>query len=141
MPEVSQFRWPTPGSWVSGPVRQFFSSDAAPRAAPPRMSVPAPLAAASVIRLLVVALDRRVGDLEGVEDAHREVVAQVRQDAGHADEADLALGLKLGAASRPCRFSSSVARLGDMCTCTRSRRSVRSLRRDCSTSARTFAWL
>src|ERR1035441_887548 len=43
MPEVSQFRWPRPGSWVSGPVRQFLSSDAAPRAAPPRISVPAPL--------------------------------------------------------------------------------------------------
>jgi hypothetical protein len=51
MPEVSQFRWPTPGFWVSGPTVQFFSSDAAPRAAPPRMSVPAPLPAASVIRL------------------------------------------------------------------------------------------
>ena len=49
MPEVSQFRWPRPGSWVSGPVRQFFCSDAAPRAAPPRMSVPAPWPAASVM--------------------------------------------------------------------------------------------
>ena len=38
-------------------------------------------------------------------------------------------------------FSSSVARLGDMCTWTRSSRSVRSLRSDCSTSARTFAAL
>ena len=95
MPEVSQFRWPSPGSWVSGPFRQFFSSDAAPRAAPPRMSVPAPWSAASVDQALVVALDRRVGDLEGVEDVHREVVGQVRQDAGHADEADLALALQL----------------------------------------------
>ena len=50
MPEVSQFRWPRPGCWVSGPVRQFFSSEAAPRAAPPRMSVPAPSSAASVMR-------------------------------------------------------------------------------------------
>jgi putative transposase len=32
MPEVSQFRWPTPGSWLSGPVRQLLSSAAAPRA-------------------------------------------------------------------------------------------------------------
>ena len=50
MPEVSQFRWPTPGCWVSGPTRQFFSSEAAPRAAPPRMKVPAPAFAASVMR-------------------------------------------------------------------------------------------
>ena len=49
MPEVSQFRWPTPGSWVSGLTRQFLSSEAAPRAAPPRMKVPAPASAASVI--------------------------------------------------------------------------------------------
>ena len=41
--------------------------------------------------LLVVALDGRVGDLEGVEDAHRQVVGQVREDARHADEPDLAL--------------------------------------------------
>ena len=27
MPEVSQFRRPTPGSWVNGPVRHFLSSD------------------------------------------------------------------------------------------------------------------
>ena len=38
-------------------------------------------------------------------------------------------------------FSSSVALLGDMCTWTRSRWSVRSRRSDCSTSARTFRWL
>jgi len=31
MPEVFQFRWPTPGSWLSGPVCQFLSSAAAPR--------------------------------------------------------------------------------------------------------------
>jgi LAO/AO transport system kinase len=44
---------------------------------------------------LVIALDRRVRDLEDVEDAHREVVGQVGQDAGHADEADLAFGLQV----------------------------------------------
>ena len=49
MPEVSQFRCPRPGSWLSGPVCQFLSSDAAPRAAPPRMNVPAPASAASVM--------------------------------------------------------------------------------------------
>ena len=49
MPEISQFRWPTPGSWLSGPACQFLSSDAAPRAAPPRMNVPAPASAASVM--------------------------------------------------------------------------------------------
>jgi len=31
--------------------------------------------------LLMVALDGRVGDLEGVKDVHREVVGQVREDA------------------------------------------------------------
>jgi LAO/AO transport system kinase len=45
--------------------------------------------------LLVIALDRRVRDLEDVEDAHREVVGQVGQDAGHADVADLAFGLEV----------------------------------------------
>ena len=95
MPEVSQFRWPMPGSWLSGPVCQFLSSAAAPRAAPPRMKVPAPAPAASAMRFLVVALDRRVRDLEDVEDAHREVIGQIRQDARHADEADLAFGLEV----------------------------------------------
>lgn len=50
MPDVSQLRWPTPGCWASGPTVQFFSCDAALRAAPPRMSVPVPLSAASVMR-------------------------------------------------------------------------------------------
>jgi hypothetical protein len=45
--------------------------------------------------LLVIALDRRVRDLEDVEDAHRQVTGQVRQDARHADETDLALGLEV----------------------------------------------
>src|SRR5207245_11600285 len=49
MPQVSQFRWPTPGSWLRGPARQFLSADAAPRAAPPRLHVPAPAAAAAVL--------------------------------------------------------------------------------------------
>jgi len=39
----------------------------------------------------MVALDSQVGDLEGVEDVHCEVVGQVRKDAGHADKPDLAL--------------------------------------------------
>ena len=94
MPEVSQFRWPTPGCWVSGPTRQFFSSEAAPRAAPPRMKVPAPGVRRLGDEVLVVALDGRVGDLEDVEDVHRDVVGEVRQDARHADEADLALALQ-----------------------------------------------
>ena len=38
-------------------------------------------------------------------------------------------------------LSLSCSTLGDMCTCTRSRRSVRSRRSDCSTSALTFAGL
>jgi hypothetical protein len=37
-------------------------------------------------------LDGRVGDLEDVEDAHREVGGQVWQDARHTDEAELAFG-------------------------------------------------
>jgi hypothetical protein len=44
--------------------------------------------------VLVLALDRRVRDLEDVEDAHRDVFGQVREDAGHADEPDLALVLE-----------------------------------------------
>ena len=44
--------------------------------------------------VLVVALDGRVGDLEDVEDVHRDVVGEVGQDARHADEADLALALQ-----------------------------------------------
>jgi hypothetical protein len=44
--------------------------------------------------ILVVALDGRVGDLEDVEDVHRDVVGEVRKDARHADEADLALALQ-----------------------------------------------
>ncbi len=50
MSEVSQLRWPRPGSWLSGPTRQFLSSAAAPRAAPPRMNVPAPASTAAVMR-------------------------------------------------------------------------------------------
>jgi hypothetical protein len=41
--------------------------------------------------ILMLALDRRVGDLEDVEDTHGDVVRQVRRDPGHPDEADLAL--------------------------------------------------
>jgi hypothetical protein len=44
---------------------------------------------------LVIALDRRIRDLEHVEDAHREVIGQVRQDARHADEPDFALSLEV----------------------------------------------
>jgi hypothetical protein len=44
-----------------------------------------------VDRLLVLGLQRGVGDLEHVEDAHVDLVDQVGQDAGHADEAQLAL--------------------------------------------------
>src|SRR6266516_3494384 len=93
MPEVSQFRWPTPGSWLSGPARQFLSSDAAPRAAPDDR------ARAGIGGLgdefLVIALDRRVRDLEDVEDAHGEMIGQIRQDARHADEADPSFGLEV----------------------------------------------
>jgi hypothetical protein len=55
-------------------------------------------ASAGVHRLgdevLMVALDGRVRDLEDVEDVHRDVVGEVREDARHADEADLALALQ-----------------------------------------------
>ncbi len=50
IPESAQRRCPTPGSWLSGPTAQFLSSAGAPRAAPPRISVPAPAAAAAVMR-------------------------------------------------------------------------------------------
>ena len=53
--------------------------------------MPAPAAEARVDHVLVLALQRRVGDLEGVEDAHVDLLVEVRQEAGHADEADLAL--------------------------------------------------
>ena len=63
-------------------------------------------------QVLVLPLDHRVGDLEHVEDAHGDVVGQVRQNARHADEPGLPLvahrhdgldgllGLHLGAAGR-----------------------------------------
>ena len=41
--------------------------------------------------VLVVALQRRIRDLEGVEDAHVDLLVERRQDRGHADEAHLAL--------------------------------------------------
>src|SRR3990172_3772474 len=44
---------------------------------------------------LVFALERRVGDLENVEHAHGDMVLQVRQGGGHANEADLALLLEV----------------------------------------------
>src|SRR3990170_8625187 len=44
---------------------------------------------------LVFALERRVGDLENVEHAHGDMVLQVRQGGGHANEADLALPLEV----------------------------------------------
>ena len=44
---------------------------------------------------LVLAFERGVGDLEGVEDPHGDVVSQVRQGPGHADETDLALSPQL----------------------------------------------
>jgi hypothetical protein len=91
-------------------------------------------------QLLVLALDRRVGDLEDVEDAHRDVVGQLGQDPRHAEEADLALVAQLEQLST-VPSASICARLGDMWTCTRSSRSVRSLRRLCSTPARTLAAL
>ena len=47
--------------------------------------------AAARDQLLVLALERRVGDLEDVEDAHLDVVGEVRERARHAEEADLAL--------------------------------------------------
>ena len=40
---------------------------------------------------LVIALNRRVGDLEGVEDAHGDLVGKVRQGPRDAEEADFAL--------------------------------------------------
>ena len=39
--------------------------------------------------VLVLALDRRVGDLEDVEDIHGDVVGQVGKRSGHAEETDL----------------------------------------------------
>ena len=42
-------------------------------------------------RVLVLALERRVGNLEGVEDAHLDLLVERRQDARDADVADLAL--------------------------------------------------
>src|SRR5260370_23567038 len=41
-------------------------------------------------RSFVFTLDRRVRDLKDVEDAHRDVVDQVRQGARHADKSDFA---------------------------------------------------
>ena len=40
-PEDAQRRWPSPSASPSGPWRQFLSSAGPPRAAPPRISVPA----------------------------------------------------------------------------------------------------
>jgi len=39
----------------------------------------------------VLALDRRIRDLKDVEDAHGDVVGQMRKGSGHADEADFPL--------------------------------------------------
>jgi hypothetical protein len=39
----------------------------------------------------VLALDRRVRDLEDIEDAHGDVIGQLGKDARHPGEADLPL--------------------------------------------------
>jgi hypothetical protein len=46
IPEASQRRWPSPSDNPMGPCFHCLSSAGAPRAAPPRMRVPAPVAAA-----------------------------------------------------------------------------------------------
>ena len=94
MPEVSQLRWPTPGSLAlrSGPPVLAVRRGTACRAARDEH------ACAGIgghdDEFLVIRLDRRVPDLEDVEDAHPDVIGQVRQDARHTDEADLAFGLE-----------------------------------------------
>ena len=45
--------------------------------------------------VFMLTLNGRVGDLEGVEYAHVDVVRQVGQGAGHAQESHLALALKV----------------------------------------------
>src|SRR5690606_41807719 len=47
-----------------------------------------------VDQLLVLALENRVRDLEDVEDTHLDVLLELRNRAGHPDEADLALLLQ-----------------------------------------------
>ena len=70
---------PRPRPSPIGGTLQPLSSAGAPRAAPPRIRTPAPASAAPRDQLLVLALQRRVGDLEDVEDAHLDVVGEVRQ--------------------------------------------------------------
>ena len=43
---------------------------------------------------LVLALHEGVGDLEHVEHAHLDVIGQIGEDTGHADESHLAVGLQ-----------------------------------------------
>src|SRR5215471_11877329 len=45
--------------------------------------------------VLVLSLQRRVRDLEDVEDVHGDVLGQVRKNARHSDEADLSFRLQL----------------------------------------------
>jgi len=89
MPEVCQFRWPTPGSWLSGPVRQFLSSAAAPRAAPPRMNVPAPAPARVLIRELRAA--RPASQLHGAIAENGHIRAGTPEDSGHDRHASNAI--------------------------------------------------
>ena len=108
----------------------------APLAAPPRMTIPAPARAAAAMMRLVLALHRRVRDLEDVEHAHRDVVRR-----GWA-----ACRTCRRSASRPCACSSStvsrapsfsrVCRDGEMWNWTTSRWSVRMRARLCSTPSR-----
>ena len=65
-----------------------------PFAAPPRTTMPAPASAASEIALML-AFDRRIGDLEHIEHSHRDVITQVGKCSRHADEPDLAGSLEL----------------------------------------------
>ena len=54
----------------------------------------------------MLALQRRVGNLEGVEDTHVDLLVEGRQHAGHADEAHLALVTQgaVASASAPSRL-------------------------------------
>ena len=88
-PEDSQRRLPSPSARPIGPRRQFFSAGrgAAGRAAPDQRA--RARRGRGGDEALMLALDRRVGDLEDVEDTHGEVVGQVRQRSRHPDKADL----------------------------------------------------
>ena len=87
---------------------------------------------------LVLALDGRVGDLEDIEDAHGDVVGQL------GSVPDIPIKRTLPSSRKASMVSivpsaSSRSRLGEMCTCSRSRRSVPSRRRLCSIPALMFS--